>query len=125
MVYLNSIYIGGFIVPEERYGLPIFNEMTLVERLCSLGLAVPLNLGFIIAASGLRLREWLRYVAACSIFLSIIFNIYYSIRVIHPFGIPHTCIWMYSKIGTIDLCLSEIAFASIYIVHCQVRISAD
>ena len=71
MVYQHSIYFGAFLVPEERYFLPLLNDMTLGERLLSLLMALPFNLGFLVIASGRTVKGSWRWPVLASLLAGI------------------------------------------------------
>jgi hypothetical protein len=67
MLYLHSLYILAFYVPEEEYWFPFWTGMTVVDRLLSLILAFIANFA-LLAAPFLRTPgRWMRTVLAVSL----------------------------------------------------------
>jgi hypothetical protein len=67
MLYLHSLYILAFYVPEEEYWFPFWTGMTVVDRLLSLILAFIANFA-LLAVPFLRTPgRWLRTVLAVSL----------------------------------------------------------
>jgi hypothetical protein len=67
MLYLHSLYILAFYVPEEEYWFPFWTGLTVVDRLLSLGLAFIANFA-LLATSFLRTPgRWMRMLLAVSL----------------------------------------------------------
>jgi hypothetical protein len=74
MLYLHSLYILAFYVPEEEYWFPFWTGMTVVDRLLSLVLAFIANFGLLAApflrTPGRRVRTLLAASLCCGITIS-------------------------------------------------------
>jgi hypothetical protein len=67
MLYLHSLYILAFYVPEEEYWFPFWTGMTVVDRLLSLVLAFIANFA-LLATPFLRTPgRWMRALLALSL----------------------------------------------------------
>lgn len=47
MLYVQSLYLTGFYIPEKEYWFPFWTGMTVSDRLLSLALAFAANVGLI------------------------------------------------------------------------------
>lgn len=80
MVYLHSLYILAFYVPEEEYWFPFWTGMTVADRLLSFLLAFIANFG-LLAAPFLRTPgRWMRALLAASLCWGILISAAWLMR---------------------------------------------